>query len=295
MQRKLYTIIILGFEEKMKLPGDYHTHSVYCNHAVGTLEEYVQEAVKKNLPEIGLTDHFSMYLLPETFHPYAMEKSELKIYLEEIQELKLKSYSNLKIKSGFEVDYYPTVFSKCKDALSPIFHDLDFIIGSVHGVKWENEIYPIESSFTLPDVILESKEKLTTFTDLYYQDLLSLVKTKYYDVLGHFDVITKLKTSKIPEESTREIIFRILDEIEQNGMAVEINTSGLRSSEQELYPNGTIIKELLERKIPLVLGSDAHQPIDVGYEFSSTVELLKKLGVTHTYQITRHEGESIPL
>ncbi len=279
----------------MKLPGDYHTHSIYCNHAVGTLEEYINEALTKNLIELGLTDHFPMYLLPETFHHYAMDKSEINKYLEEIQELKRKFSSVLTIKTGFEVDYHPAVFSKYRIVLKPLLNDLDYIIGSVHGVFWENTIFPIESSVTLPNEIMESKEKLAKFTNLYYQDVLSLVKTDFYDVLGHFDVIKKLNILKYYNEDTWELISKIIDEIERNGMIVEINTSGLHYSEPELYPNGKLIKEMIERNIPFILGSDAHQPKYVGFEFLSTVRFLKKLGVTHSYQITNHEINPTPL
>jgi histidinol-phosphatase (PHP family) len=285
----------LEFEEKMKLSGDYHTHSIYCNHAVGELEDYVKEALTKQLPEIGLCDHFPMHLLPETFHHYAMDKSELNSYLNEVQEIKKKFSSDIPVKIGFEVDYMPIVFPRYKDALKPYIHDLDYIIGSVHGVEWKKENLPIDSAFLLPDELLESKEELTIFTNLYYQDLLALVKTDFYDILGHFDVIKKLTPMDNAADSTWDLIFKIIYEIEKNGMIVEVNTSGLRFSERELYPNGEIIKQLIEQKIPLVLGSDAHQPTDVGYEFSSTVKYLKKLGLTHTYQISDHEVSSSPL
>ena len=273
----------------MKLPGDYHTHSVYCNHAVGTLEEYVKEALAKQLPEIGLSDHFPMELLPDIFHSYAMDKSELSEYLREAQEIKNKFSSDISIKIGFEVDYFPTVFQGYKDALKQFIHNLDYIIGSVHGVIWDNEVFPIDSSFTIPQELQESKDKMTILTNLYFRDILSLVKTKFYDILGHFDVIKKLHTMEHVAESTWNIIYNIFDEIEKNGMIVEVNTSGLRYSEKELYPNGEIIKELIDRKIPILLGSDAHQPMDVGYEFLSTVKYLKKLGLKHTYQVSNHE------
>ncbi|MDE6013685.1 MAG: PHP domain-containing protein [Anaeroplasmataceae bacterium] len=39
------------------IKANYHTHLVYCNHAVGHAEDYIQEALKHHFVEIGITDH----------------------------------------------------------------------------------------------------------------------------------------------------------------------------------------------------------------------------------------------
>ena len=59
----------------MKL-WDYHTHTYLCNHATGTIEDYIRSAIKIGLVEIGISDHFPMELLPEHFHIYAMTLNE---------------------------------------------------------------------------------------------------------------------------------------------------------------------------------------------------------------------------
>ena len=43
---------------------DYHTHNERCGHATGTIENYILEAIDKNLDEIGITDHFPVDVLP---------------------------------------------------------------------------------------------------------------------------------------------------------------------------------------------------------------------------------------
>ena len=37
--------------------SNYHTHTYRCNHATGTIEDYVKEAIKANIDEIGISDH----------------------------------------------------------------------------------------------------------------------------------------------------------------------------------------------------------------------------------------------
>ena len=58
----------------MKIIADYHTHTIYSNgkngkrkHAIGTIEENVQEAIKKGLKTIGISDHSYRHLLNEKY------------------------------------------------------------------------------------------------------------------------------------------------------------------------------------------------------------------------------------
>ena len=37
--------------------NNYHTHTYRCFHAYGTEEDYVQEAIRQNMQELGFSDH----------------------------------------------------------------------------------------------------------------------------------------------------------------------------------------------------------------------------------------------
>lgn len=276
----------------MLLPGDYHTHSYHCNHATGDLEDYIQRAIQLNLPEIGLSDHFPMYLLPEQFHKYTMGKDLLSSYLLETKELKQRFQSQIVIKRALEVDYYTPVFNRYKKAIKPILPDLDYIIGSIHGVAWKNTVIPIDGSFSLPDSF-DINDTDSLFLQ-YYEELNKLVNTGFYDILGHFDVIKKLNLPVIEQPLIWESILKVLDNLETSNMAVEINTSGLRKQD-ELYPQPAIIQELIQRKIPLVLGSDAHRPSDVGHAFEDTLAFLRKNGLKRLCRISNHQKELFTL
>jgi histidinol-phosphatase (PHP family) len=272
----------------MLIPGDYHTHSYHCNHAIGNLEEYIQRAIYLKLPEIGLSNHYPMYLLPEEFHKYAMRQELLHPYLQETNELKGKYQNEILIKRALEVDYYTPVFSKYKSAIEPILSDLDYIIGSIHGIAWNGSVIPIYRAFSLP-ASSDTSDTDSLFM-IYYNELNKLVKTDFYDVLGHFDVIKKLKLPINERPIIWESILTVLDSLEGSSMAVEINTSGLRKQD-ELYPQPTIIQELIDRNIPLILGSDAHSPEHVGYAFEETLNFLKKKGLKQLCQISSHQKE----
>ena len=269
---------IIGSGGKLLIPGDYHTHSEACNHASGILEDYIQSGIAIGLPEIGISDHFPMFHLPDTFHHYAMDRSKINQYLKTSQLLKAKFASKIEVKVGFEIDYYQSTFSKYKHAIKPLLPDLDFLIGSVHVVKWKDQDFLISRAFSVPDGFNSKNGDADIFILNYYENILELVESNFLDILGHLDVVKKL--GLIPEDPQPiwELLMRIIDKVEQKGMVVEINTSGLRMPEKELYPSNKIILELIERKIPLILGSDAHNPIDVGYAFPQTLQFLLKNG-----------------
>ncbi len=279
----------------MSLPGDYHTHSFLCNHATGQLSDYIHAAISLGLPEIGLSGHFPMHLLPSQFHKYAMSISQLNSYLNSAKELKKKFSSKIETKIAFEVDFHKPILSQYKQALKPILPDLDYLIGSIHGCSWNGYIIPIDSSFSLPNELKQNDNGTDSLLLAYYDELLDLVKSNYYDVLGHFDVIRKL--GFIPEnlDLINERVFRVLDALEVSNMAVEINTSGLRKPGNELYPNKLIINELIQRKIPLVMSSDAHRPDDVGYAFESTMKFLRRKGLNSICRISSHEKTQFSL
>ena len=44
--------------------ADYHMHTPLCGHAIGSPEEYVVQAIKVGLKEIGFSDHAPMVHKP---------------------------------------------------------------------------------------------------------------------------------------------------------------------------------------------------------------------------------------
>ena len=62
------------------------------------------------------------------------------------------------------------------------------------------------------------------------------------------------------------------------GVAIEINTAGLRKPIGEMYPAPNCLKIYREAGVPLTFGSDAHDPKDVGKNFEEAVSLAKYVG-----------------
>lgn len=279
----------------MKPLWDYHTHCGLNHHAIGTSEEYIQSAIKKGLCEIGLADHFPMHLLPESADvwKFSMTMAEFDKYIRENKELQQKYKDKITIKIASEVDYHEGSFSEYQKALSPYYKQLDYIIGSIHVVEW-----PSVPAWGVDDI--NFLEKFDEFgTDKVYIEYYNLVqkmaKTGYYQIVGHLDLPKKHARYPSSPEKVWDVILNTLDTIAANNMAMEINTSGFLKPAKEQYPAMNIVQAAIERKIPITLGSDSHDPINIGSFFPEVVNAAKKIGLTHLCQFTQKEKTLIPI
>ena len=69
-----------------------------------------------------------------------------------------------------------------------------------------------------------------------------------------------------------------LDRIAATGVAMELNTSGLNKSYHEMNPGEEMLRMMCERKIPIVIGSDAHRAERVGDQFVTALNHLVNAG-----------------
>ena len=76
----------------------------------------------------------------------------------------------------------------------------------------------------------------------------------------------------------RPEIEAALDRIARTGVAMELNTSGLMKSYEEMNPGLTMLRMMQERGIPVVIGSDSHRPSRVAEHFIMGLKTLQTAG-----------------
>src|SRR5208337_5487768 len=78
----------------------------------------------------------------------------------------------------------------------------------------------------------------------------------------------------------RAEIQRIIGLCRDRGMSAEVNVSGSRKPIGEPYPSWPIVRLMVEEGLPLVPGSDAHQPslVGVGLEALEGTKLVRYRG-----------------
>lgn len=250
---------------------DYHTHHERCGHASGQLEQYVQSAIAAGLQQIGLSDHMPLiHVDPATYWPeMAMAMEELPRYVEECFYLKDKYRDQIDVRVGLEGDYIEGYEADIERIVQA--YPWDYVIGSVHFLgEWDITDYRQVAGW-------EGRDVYEVYAQ-YYDAVQKAARTGFYDFIGHFDVIKRF--SERPEGDVESLENAALDVIKEQGLAIELNASGLRTPAKEMFPSRRILTYCHEQGIPITLGSDAHQPERVGQYLEEARSLLRDIGLT---------------
>ncbi len=268
---------------------DYHLHTPFCGHATGKMEEYVERAIELGLDEIGFSGHFPY---PPGFDPLAPDcvipEQLYDTYLQETARLREAYADRIKIRIGSEFDYLgpDNSYHPLNEARR---FGLDYCLASVHIVDGVIVDYS-------PEHLLAGLDRFTGGIDSvyerYYETLLEMVSNGCCTIVGHLDLVKKFNSLSglTTKRDHGRLVNEILDRIAENGLVLEINTSGWDRPCREQYPGFGILERAVARGIHLTLGSDAHAPEEVGRHFAQVREFLERLGVTQLVCFDRLEA-----
>ncbi len=239
-------------------------HTPLCGHATGEPSEYVEQALKVGLNEIGFSDHAP--LVSHEDARYTMKHAELPVYHRMIEDVQ-KKYPKFIVKLGLEADFIPGFEAKTKAILSG--YPYDFVIGSIHFIDaW---------AFDDPDEKIKWKDKNI---DAVYRDYYKLLRhsalSGLYDIMGHVDLVKKFG-HRATADMTGEI-KTTAEVFKASGVTVEINTSGLRKPVNEIYPSLDVLKIYQKAGVPITFSSDSHDPKDVGRDYDKAFDLARAAG-----------------
>jgi len=254
----------------MKILHDYHMHTKRCGHASGEVREYIAEAKKKGLEEIGFSDH-----LPFVTHRdphYTMDPAELPDYQKDIEEARSEN-KDLSIKIGIEADYMEATTEKIGELIRS--YPYDFVIGSVHFMKQSGKRWAFDDP--REKAKWENADVDAIYRN-YYRLLQGSAKVGIYDIIGHVDLVKKFGHRSAADMT--DLIEETAKVFKDCGVSIEINTSGLRKPVHEIYPATEVLKIYASHKIPIVFGSDAHAPGDVGADFDLARDCALAAGYT---------------
>lgn len=248
--------------------ADYHVHTRRCGHATGELEEYVGVARAKGLREIGFSDHIPQYFLQKRLRDtsLAMREEELDAYVADIQKIS-SALSDITVRLGIEADYAPGKEGVLKAILDR--YPFDYVLGSVHYINgWGFDNPAQMSGYAGRDIDALYGE--------YFRLVQRMVATGLFDVVAHPDLLKKFGYR--PRSDILPLYEETVRTIAAAGLAVEVNTAGLRQPVGEIYPVPAFLELCFHHGIPVVLGSDAHRPADVGRDFDKAVAFLRRIG-----------------
>lgn len=250
----------------MSVPSvDYHMHTPLCGHAVGEPREYVMRAIESGLTEIGFSDHAPMFAYQNP--NIAMHLDQLPQYHKMIEDVRAQFANKISIKVALEADFILGYEKQSADMLSA--YPYDYVIGSVHFIDgW---------GFDNPnDLNSWNGKNIDEVYRQYYKLLRLSAQSKLFDIMGHVDLVKKFGYRPSSDMTTE--IMKNAQVFKEAGVAVEINSAGLRKPVHEIYPSLDALRIYCQADIPLTFGSDAHAPREVAEDFEIAYKLARDAG-----------------
>ena len=250
---------------------DIHNHTTRCNHAEGTIDEYLQRAIELGIDVYGFSEH-----APMDFDPgYRLAFEEMGAYRDDILSAKKKYQGQIDVLFGYEVDYLP---GHMDDRV--LNADVDYFIGSVHFIdKW---------SFDNPEFLNGWKNKdIDEIWQAYFEAIEAMAKFGKFDIVGHLDLIKVFKY--LPKQDVRVLAKDAIKAIKKSGMVLELNAAGLRKPIGEFYPSKALLEEAYALDIPITFGSDAHTPEQVGFAYDEITALAREVGYTQAVTFEKRD------
>ncbi len=255
---------------------DSHMHTPLCKHARGNPADYAKQAEDKGLRGITFTCHSPM---PFGWNPSVrMTVHQLPQYVDMISEARDEFAGRVDVRLGMESDYLPGMENWLEDLHNKA--DFSYILGSVHPQTEEYKSIYLKDSARLE------------YESSYFKNLANAAESGLFDCLSHPDIVKIVHPKQYQVADHQDTIKLALDRIARTGVAMELNTSGVNKSYREMNPGMVILAEMAKRDIPVVLGSDSHDPWRVAADFDKALDKLLSGGyqrVSYFLDRQRHE------
>ena len=274
---------------------NYHIHSDFCDgHA--SMEEFVQEAVRKGLKAIAFSSHS-----PVPYHTdWNLPEHKMDDYLKEIRRLKEKYQGTIDIYASLEVDYIDGVQGPGDEKYRSL--GLDFIMGSIHFLGNYDDGSPWQIDCPVPEFMKGFREiyggDAKYLVRTYFETTREMIRTSTPDILAHMDRV-KMHNNIEPvfdesENWYRDELRHTLEVIKEKDVIVEINTKAVLRNGM-IYPGSEYFKWIRELDIPIVMNSDAHRPGNLIDGFKETAEMLIAKGIKHKLEFIDEEWKAVKI
>ena len=234
---------------------NFHFHDHRSSDGEGFLAEHCEAAVRAGVREICVTNHAEVMGPDGSWRADLAEMRERFLSVgESVVECRSR-YPELEIRLGIELEYRP----EWTDTFDQLTEDVpfDFVLGSVHIVDGFNI-----SGGPHRDRFFTGRSQDEAY-DRYFRELEAMVEWGGFDVVSHFDLITRYghrHYGGYEPARYREVIQPVLEKMAARGLGLEINTSGVVGPGVP-YPERDILVWARETGVPaLTIGTDSHRP-----------------------------------
>ncbi|MBQ7217322.1 MAG: histidinol-phosphatase [Synergistaceae bacterium] len=251
--------------------SDFHVHTTYCD-GKNSPEDMVLAAVSLGMKKLGFSGHS---YTPFDEVPCMSQENTLR-YLDEIHRLKEKYSGQIEILCGTECDYYSDINPE----------NYDYVIGSVHYIDCGGVYRHVDHTPEMLQAAIDDSFGGDPYAlaEHYYSLVADVVRKTRANIIGHFDLITKLNTGNrfFDETHPRYVAAAnsALDTLLKTGVPFEINTGAMsRGYRDSPYPSLRILKYIAEHGGSVILSSDSHAKNTLMYGFPKCESLAQSIGL----------------
>lgn len=258
----------------MKITSDYHVHCNFSGDSTATMESMIEQGIALHLKQICFTDHMD-YEYPKQYLDQGCRfEFNVEEYFDKIEKMNQRYGSEIEILAGIELGVKPELAERLNQLVSQ--YPFDFVIASSHLLDNYDPYYN--------DYWEHIQNQSQTGVKRYFQSICENIEAfSNFDVYGHLDYIVRY----VPEQNFlyrpsdyQEEIDRLLQTLIRLGKGIEINTAGLKYGLPFAHPKEEIIKRYIQLGgTRITIGSDAHKPEHLAYDFAYEAEQLQALGI----------------
>jgi len=252
---------------------DYHVHALAhgeYSYSEEWINQYLDNACRRGVKEIGFSEHDEFISL---------------VNFDLFNKMQTVRYNDINLRLGIELDYIPGREKEIKEII--LQRPYDYVIGSVHYIEgWGFDHPDFQGGFAERDI----DEIYAKYTDI----LMEMVQSGCFDVVGHIDLV-KIWGHRPRKRSSLYYLEPVLRAIKKYNLAVEINSAGLRKKVAELYPAADLVNMMFSYDIPIIFGSDAHHPDQIGEGLAAAYQSARQAGYRYLVRFDQHNKIITPL
>lgn len=250
------------------IKNDFHVHSSFSGDCNTEMEEMIQQAINLELDSLCLTEHYDEDLVVDGIATYLLD---FEAYQTRLFELKDKYSKHIQLLLGVEFGIQPYLYSRLSEISKSV--PFDFILCSNHVVSG---VDPYTKEYYI------GKSKHEAYLEYFEEIIKNASNYQDYDVYGHLDYVIRYGPYEIKQylySDFQDVLDQLLNTIISNGKGIELNTSGYRYKLENPHPMIEVINRYRELGGEIItIGSDAHRPEQLCFNFDLAEAVLKKAG-----------------
>lgn len=228
---------------------NYHTHTIRCQHAMGSDEDFVQAALGAGFDVLGFADHAPWPFGGGFVSPIRMPMSDFKDYVQSVTSLRQRYAGQIDILLGLESEYFP----RYRDHMLRLREAgvSYFILGAHYNDSEE------ENAYIGPEC--QTDEGVLRYADA----AVAAMRTGLFCYIAHPDLFMRHRRDDEFSKACEQAADMICQAAREMNMPIEYNLLGLNTQLRGFsrgYPSQPFWDYAKKYNNTVILGVDAHEP-----------------------------------